>query len=210
MEEFCSKCGTKFEGKFCPTCGTPSKNNIIENARRPGLTDRSWFVILMLFIIFPVGLVLMWRKEKFSKAGRIILTIIGTCWLLFIVICGSAYYYYENSGDIYIDTVKESSPDISEYSGITFGEALDDYFLYPKWRYFESSYGTNIVEFTGYGSYDDLSGTILIQFEVTGSKSKVIYMEFNYDDIDESEIFDGDEIDDILSTIFDEVLYGGF
>ena len=66
------------------------------------------------------------------------------------------------------------------------------------------------MEFTGYGSYDDLSGTILIQFEVTGSKSKVIYMEFNYDDIDESEIFDGDEIDDILSTIFDEVLYGGF
>ena len=50
----------------------------------------------------------------------------------------------------------------------------------------------------------------MIQFEVTGSKSKVIYMEFNYDDIDESEIFDGDEIDDILSTIFDEALYGGF
>ena len=35
-------------------------------------------------------------------------------------------------------------------------------------------------------------------------------MEFNYDDIDESEIFDEYEIDDILSTIFDEVLYGGF
>lgn len=66
------------------------------------------------------------------------------------------------------------------------------------------------MEFTGYGSYDGLSGTILIQFEVTDSKSKVVYMEFNYDDIDESEIFDEYEIDDILSTIFDEVLYGGF
>ena len=51
---------------------------------------------------------------------------------------------------------------------------------------------------------------ILIQFEVTDSKCKVVYMEFNYDDIDESEIFDEYEIDDILSTIFDEVLYGGF
>lgn len=76
MEEFCSKCGTKFEGKFCPVCGTPSKDNIIENARRPGLTDRSWFIILMLFIIFPVGLVLMWRKEKFSKVGRTILPLL--------------------------------------------------------------------------------------------------------------------------------------
>ena len=66
------------------------------------------------------------------------------------------------------------------------------------------------MEFTGYGSYDGLSGTILIQFEVTDSKCKVVYMEFNYDDIDESEIFDEYEIDDILSTIFDEVLYGGF
>ena len=36
----------------------------------------TWFVILMLLFIGPVGLFLMWRFEKFSKVVRIIITVL--------------------------------------------------------------------------------------------------------------------------------------
>lgn len=38
-----------------------------------------WFVILMLVLIFPLGLVLMWYYEKFSKENRLLLSaVFGT------------------------------------------------------------------------------------------------------------------------------------
>ena len=36
----------------------------------------TWFVILMLLFIGPVGLFLMWKFEKFSKVVRIIITVL--------------------------------------------------------------------------------------------------------------------------------------
>ncbi|WP_159562770.1 MULTISPECIES: O-antigen polymerase [unclassified Exiguobacterium] len=38
--------------------------------------ERTWFIILMLIFIFPVGLYLMWKYKKFNKVVRIIITVI--------------------------------------------------------------------------------------------------------------------------------------
>jgi hypothetical protein len=52
--------------------------NIIDGKTK--ITDQMWFTIIMLIIFFPYGLYLMWKKNKFNKTIRIIIT-------LFFVIC---------------------------------------------------------------------------------------------------------------------------
>ncbi|WP_214783255.1 hypothetical protein [Exiguobacterium sp. S3] len=38
--------------------------------------QKTWFVVLMLLLFFPVGLFLMWRYQKFNQIARIIITVI--------------------------------------------------------------------------------------------------------------------------------------
>lgn len=38
---------------------------------------RTWFVVFMLFLFFPVGFILMWKGNKFGKTTRIIISAIG-------------------------------------------------------------------------------------------------------------------------------------
>lgn len=50
---------------------------------KPPIASKTWFVILMLLIFFPVGVYLMWKQKKFKKALRIILSIILGIWFAF-------------------------------------------------------------------------------------------------------------------------------
>lgn len=45
--------------------------------------SKSWFIILMLFLFFPVGAALMWHYLKFNKACRIIIT--GFCFFFLLI-----------------------------------------------------------------------------------------------------------------------------
>lgn len=38
---------------------------------------RTWFVVFMLVLFFPIGCILMWKGNKFKRVSRIIVTIIG-------------------------------------------------------------------------------------------------------------------------------------
>src|SRR5699024_3306994 len=38
---------------------------------------RTWFVVFMLFLFFPVGFVLMWKGKKFGQTSRVIISAIG-------------------------------------------------------------------------------------------------------------------------------------
>lgn len=38
---------------------------------------RTWFVVFMLILFFPVGFVLMWKGNKFGKVSRIVISVIG-------------------------------------------------------------------------------------------------------------------------------------
>ena len=92
---YCRKCGTQFEGKFCPNCGEPvAPKPTYESVTKPltGKLDvngvetpttkspfysQTWFIVLMMFCCcFPVGLFLMWKYKKFNKPVRIILTVL--------------------------------------------------------------------------------------------------------------------------------------
>lgn len=44
----------------------------------------NWFVILMLILLFPLGLVLMWSYENFTKDTRIAVTaVLGAFFFIF-------------------------------------------------------------------------------------------------------------------------------
>lgn len=45
--------------------------------------EKTWFTILTLICVFPVGLILMWKNKKFNIPIRIVITILG----VFIVFC---------------------------------------------------------------------------------------------------------------------------
>lgn len=36
--------------------------------------QKTWFCVLMLFLFFPIGLILMWRYKRFNETARIIIT----------------------------------------------------------------------------------------------------------------------------------------
>ena len=38
---------------------------------------RTWFVVFMLILFFPAGLILMWKGNKFGQTSRIIISVIG-------------------------------------------------------------------------------------------------------------------------------------
>lgn len=91
---FCRKCGTKFDGKFCPNCGEPAEtipetpahqtsingvpvdNSPVSVPVKEPFYSKTWFIVLMLlFCCFPIGLFLMWKYKKFNKPARIIITL---------------------------------------------------------------------------------------------------------------------------------------
>ena len=67
---YCENCGSIIENKtsFCTNCG--------KAVVRPKASCPSWIVILLLILIFPVGLLVMWRKTKWSDAVKCIITAI--------------------------------------------------------------------------------------------------------------------------------------
>lgn len=103
----CQRCGTEFEGRYCPNCGeavgsAPPVNDREnreapppEPAPMPGryyetraqvkepFLAKTWFVLLMLlFCCFPFGLFLMWKYKKFNKPARVILTaVLCVCYM---------------------------------------------------------------------------------------------------------------------------------
>jgi len=52
------------------------------------LGERLWFIALMMFLFFPVGLVLFWRHELFPPESKWLVTIVvigSVIWALFAV-----------------------------------------------------------------------------------------------------------------------------
>lgn len=81
-------------------------------------------------------------------------------------------------GKEYIDIVKNGSFD--NYPNIEIGEAFENYFDNPKWRYFVSDKDIDVVEFTGKCMYDNAEVTALIQFTIdNNSRFEAKYFSMN-------------------------------
>lgn len=67
-----------------------------------------------------------------------------------------------DSDDSYVLSVKNGHPE--SYPEITFGEAFDSFFSLPTWKYFEGDSGEQVVEFTGYCTYQEVEVKARLQF----------------------------------------------
>lgn len=59
-------------------------------------------------------------------------------------------------------SVKNGYPE--NYPDVTFGDAFDNFFGSPTWKYFEGENGEDVVEFTGYCTYQDVEVKARLQF----------------------------------------------
>ncbi len=53
---------------------------------------------------------------------------------------------------------------LDRYSDKSVGEAFNEFFNHPKWRYYKSELNEDVVEFTGDAIYDEEKGHMTVQF----------------------------------------------
>lgn len=78
------------------TAADPWGDYADDENNKDGVTYRAWFIILMLVLIWPIGLILMWVRKKFPLAVRIIITLVIAAGL-----AGEGYFVYKYGPGIY-------------------------------------------------------------------------------------------------------------
>ena len=103
----CPSCGNEnpTETKFCASCGaklSPESPGQQPQPQKKPFFKKTWFVILMLIVFFPIGLVLMWMfKKEWKLPVKIIIT--AVCALLLII------WFTPSNGESNSDSNTDSS-----------------------------------------------------------------------------------------------------
>lgn len=69
---------------------------------------------------------------------------------------------YTDKDDEHVLAVKNGYPE--SYPDITYGNAFDEFFSSPTWKYFKADSGEDVVEFTGHCTYRDENVKARLQF----------------------------------------------
>lgn len=138
---FCQKCGKEIkEGtKFCENCGAAVFGTMNQNSTTN-----------------MVETAVNTAKPKPKKKRRLIIGIVA------IILIVAVFATMGGGDNKYVKLVKTTVPD--GYPGITYGDAFDNFFTNPTWKYFESDKNEDVVEFSGGCSYGEKNVTIRLQF----------------------------------------------
>lgn len=79
-----------------------------EKEKKKGVSYKAWFIILLLIIFWPAGLILMWVRKKFPLAVRIIITLIIAAGLAF-----EGYFLYHYGPAMYEEYMYGDSSNIT-------------------------------------------------------------------------------------------------
>lgn len=138
---FCTKCGYKNSSgnTFCTKCGNPMP---------PGGSLRSTSLESNPHTA---------RRRSGAKAA----------WAFklsgFAILAAAVFFFIGKAEEKkYIESVKNGHPEI--YENISYGQAFDSFFSAPEWKYFESTDGNDVVQFSGGCTYQGSEVTATIQF----------------------------------------------
>ena len=164
---YCSHCGKQVDekAKFCGSCGksieikntAPVNQNVPSNTNQnvPNYPNQQEMFTNNPEIseILSIGQ----PPRKKSIVGRImgIIAVIAVVTVVIIALSGS-------SKNKYVDFVKSGHPNL--YPNTNYGEAFGAFFSNPKWKYFKSDNGQDVVEFSGGCSYQGAEVTATLQF----------------------------------------------
>ncbi|MGG3803121.1 hypothetical protein [Metabacillus fastidiosus] len=81
----------------------------MENQR---LREKTWFIVLMLFIFFPVGLYLMWKYANWNKIAKVIVTVV----IILSIILGYTGENEKISQQVSTQPKEEKTKDTSAYT----------------------------------------------------------------------------------------------
>lgn len=77
--------------------------------------EKTWFIILMLFLLAPVGIILLWREKKFNNIVRIILSILfGLVFLIAVIPSNETSSNVNAQKENNIEIQKQSSDDVED------------------------------------------------------------------------------------------------
>lgn len=79
-----------------------------EKEKKKGVSYKAWFIILLLILFWPAGLILMWVRKKFPLAVRIIITLIIAAGLAF-----EGYFLYNYGPAMYEEYMYGDSSNIT-------------------------------------------------------------------------------------------------
>lgn len=83
---------------------------------------KNWFILIMLFFFAPLGIFLLWRRKKWSKTLKIILTALSLYWFLFVVFVNFPYAPESGSSDTTDSFITEQTANNETYTENTLSE----------------------------------------------------------------------------------------
>lgn len=196
-KRFCVKCGAEINpnAKFCVNCGNPSEavtNDQSENSTTPyvSMTNGSF----VQGTIQPAVYVPEKNKGIMKRLIPIMIAVVA----IIVALVVALILLFGDSDSEYIDFVKEGHP--NSYPNSTYGEAFDDFFSEPSWKYFVSSEDKDIVEFSGGCEYRDAEVVATIQFVLDYENGTFEAGYFDMNGVPQNELMTSA----IITTVFDD------
>ena len=108
---YCKNCGAQIAGndKFCRNCGAPAKYALGRPEKEKAFWRHAWFTIFMLFMCFPVGVILVFINHP-SVVKTFMMFILGL-----VVLTVGAFYFGGCSLDIETPVPRKTEPVKGEY-----------------------------------------------------------------------------------------------
>lgn len=115
--------------KINPEFGDKNAKNSMENKstnekaeNNSPFYSKNWFILIMLFFFAPLGIFLLWRRKKWSKALKIILTALSLYWFMFVVFVNFPYAPESGSSDTTNSFITDQTENNEIYSEATVTE----------------------------------------------------------------------------------------
>lgn len=116
---------------------------------------KNWFVLIMLFFFAPLGIFLLWRRKKWSKALKIILTALSLYWFMFVIFVNFPYAPESSSSDTTDSFITNQTENNEIYSEATVTETetesdASEFYTETESRKTNGSSGNNIQHADSY------------------------------------------------------------